>query len=193
MAIFGTDGGLGLDGSRRIVPTDVASLFASARQIDDIGRDSFATIRIITCTDQDGRITGYTVQIPSTQSALPWRDGAPNDLTACLHAMVAGSDTALAHAVVDAMSANGISPGPDGPPILISGFSLGGITAAAIASSDTGYNIRQVVTAGSPIGRFAIPDDVNVLSWEAEQDAVAGLDGERESVEVDTIRQDASR
>ena len=190
-AIFGLDRGFNVDKDGRIVPSDITSLFASGRQIDDVGKDHFATIRILTCTDDDGLILGYTVQIPSTQSAYPWRSAAPNDLTADLHAMLAENQTALGDAVLEAMNEAGITPGPDGPPILISGFSLGGITAASIAASDTGYHIQQVITAGSPIARFDIPNDIGVVAWEANQDLVCASDGRANPSRWTTIRQDA--
>ena len=190
-AIFGEEGGFVLDGSGRVVPSDVVSLFASGRQIDDVGKDSFATIRIITCTDDEGHVTGYTVQIPSTQSLSPSRTTAPNDLTADLWAMITGEQTALERAVFQAMDQAGITSDPHGPPILITGFSLGGITAASIAAGGSGYNIQQVVTAGSPIARFDIPDDVDVMAFEANQDLVPAGDGEQNPKAWTTIRRDA--
>ncbi|HEY8312374.1 MAG TPA: hypothetical protein VIG47_17530, partial [Gemmatimonadaceae bacterium] len=191
LAIFGVKGAFNQDANGRILPSNIASLFASGRQIDDLGRDSFATIRIFTSTDEDGRVVGYTVQIPSTQSAFPWRSGAPNDLTADLHAMIAGRQTALSHAVIEAMEATGIPKGPDSPPILITGFSLGGITAASIASSDTGYNVRHVITAGSPIGQFPIPASVDVLAFESRQDVVCASDGSPNPTSWTTISRNA--
>ena len=189
-AIFGDGRTFNCDQRGRIVPSDVVSLFASGRQIDDIGRDSFATIRIITCSDDDGRVTGYTVQIPSTQSFSLTRTTAPNDLSADLWAMLAGERTALERAVLDAMDESGITSDLNGPPILMTGFSLGGITAASIAASGSGYNIQQVVTAGSPIARFEIPDDVDVLTWEANQDVVPSLDGKTNPKDWTTVRRD---
>jgi poly(3-hydroxybutyrate) depolymerase len=59
----------------------------------------------------------------------------------------------------------------------MTGFSLGGITAAALASDNTDYNIQQVVTAGSPIARFDIPESVGVLAYESTQDVMPALDG----------------
>ncbi|NEN06023.1 hypothetical protein G3T36_09060 [Diaminobutyricibacter tongyongensis] len=190
-AVFGSDGAFRVDANERIVPSDITSLLASGRQIDDIGKDGFATIRVITNTDQEGRITSYIVQIPSTQSFDLQRMTAPSDLTADLHSMVGGRQTALARAVLDSMEAAGIPADPDGPPILLAGFSLGGITAASLASSDTSYNIRQVITAGSPIARFSIPDDVDVIALEATQDIVCATDGATNPVEWTTLRKSA--
>ncbi len=104
--------------------------------------------------------------------------------------MIAGERTALERVVLDAMDESGITSDPNGPPILMTGFSLGGITAASIAASGSGYNIQQVVTAGSPIARFEIPDDVDVLAWEANQDVVPSLDGKQNPNAWTTIRRD---
>ena len=84
-------------------------------------------------------------------------------------------------ALRQAMAADGYQPGDDGlPPVMIGGHSQGGITAAAIASNpeyQESYNITSVYTAGSPIARFDIPEDVSVLSLEYDEDVVPKLDG----------------
>lgn len=56
----------------------------------------------------------------------------------------------------------------------------GGITAAAMASDPAlrdRFHVTSVVTGGSPIGHYDIPDDVSVLSLEHAQDVVPRLDG----------------
>jgi len=63
-------------------------------------------------------------------------------------------------------------------PVMLAGFSQGGITAAAFAQDYSGqFNIQQLVTAGAPIGRFDIPSSVNVLAYESTADPVPRLDG----------------
>ncbi len=74
------------------------------------------------------------------------------------------------------MAKAGIQPGP----VLLTGHSQGGITAASLASDPafmSRYNVTDIVTGGSPIGRFDIPESVNVLSIEHTQDPVPRLDG----------------
>jgi hypothetical protein len=54
------------------------------------------------------------------------------------------------------------------------------MTAASLASDavfQDRYNVQAVVTGGSPIARFDIPDSVSVLSMEHDQDAVPMLEG----------------
>jgi hypothetical protein len=168
--------------TNRVIPHDVSSLLAGARQIDATGADDFAEIRIIesvTTVQRDGvwvEERAYTVQIPSTQVWNPYAGPVPNDLTADLLA-VHGDQTALMNSVFDAMEEHGIPTGAGAPPVMTVGFSLGGITAAAMAADPRGYNIQQVVTAGSPISEMAIPTDVGVTALMADEDLVPVASG----------------
>jgi hypothetical protein len=100
-----------------------------------------------------------------------------------------GNNTALSNAVMAAMRREGITD----EPVMLVGFSLGGITAGTIAADPHGYNIQQVVTAGAPVGAMNIPAGTNVTSFESTSDPVAALDGvpnpDRSS--WDTVRGDA--
>jgi len=166
-----------LDENGNLVPEDLTSLWASAAQIDAMGVDpktgqnQFADIRIIKNVTDDG--VSYTVQIPSTQSWNPRAGDGPNDLTSDAIAMRYGSQTALAQAVRDALEAEHVGDSP----IMLVGFSLGGITAGAIAADPGSLNVQQVVTAGSPIGAMDIPTTTKVLTYESSLDPVAPLDG----------------
>ncbi|WP_158253935.1 hypothetical protein [Cryobacterium sp. N22] len=183
--IAGTEGSFEEDLSGRIIPGDVSSLLASAKQIDATGGQDFAEIRIFESVtmveDAQHELVeqhAYTVQIPSTLVWNPYAGAVPNDLTADLLA-VHGDQTALMNAVFDAMEEYGIPTGPNAPPVMTTGFSLGGITAAAMAADPRGYNIEQVVTAGSSISGMAIPDDVRVTALEADEDLVPVAAGGR--------------
>ena len=183
--IAGTEGSFEQDLSGRVIPRDVSSLLASAKQIDATGGQDFAEIRIFESVtmveDAQHKLVeqhAYTVQIPSTLVWNPYAGAVPNDLTADLLA-VHGDQTALMNAVFDAMEEYGIPTGPNAPPVMTTGFSLGGITAAAMAADPRGYNIEQVVTAGSSISGIAIPDDVRVTALEADEDLVPVAAGGR--------------
>lgn len=191
-AIYGPDGRITVDLKNRILPSDVASLFAGSAQIDNVGQSDFADIRIIKSENGPDQ-TAYTVQIPSTQVWDFSASAAPNDVTSDLYAMRFGDQSALAHAVFDAMSKAGIATGPGAPPVMLTGFSLGGITAGAIAADPHGYNIQQVVTAGAPIGGMDIPSTTHVTAFEARQDAVPSLDGTANPSSWTTIHQNAYR
>ncbi|PZF56122.1 hypothetical protein DEJ23_11210 [Curtobacterium sp. MCSS17_008] len=160
------------DADGNIIPTDLASLLASAGQIDAVGQQDFGDIRITKVFGADG-VERYTVQIPSTQSWDPEAGRTPNDLTSDVHAMRYGSNTALAEAVKDAMRREGIVD----QPVMLVGFSLGGITAGTIAADPDGFNVQQVVTAGAPVGSMPIPETTHVTSFEFTSDPVAALDG----------------
>jgi hypothetical protein len=56
-------------------------------------------------------------------------------------------------------------------------------------------NITHVVTAGSPVGRFQVPDDVQVLALENSADLVPRLDGTSnpEDANITTVTCDADR
>ena len=173
--IHGGIGGFDLDRGL-IKPHDVASLLAGAAQIDQIGGHAFADIRIIKSDDGFGHLF-YTVQIPSTSSWNPVAGVVPNDVTSDVYAMRYGQQTALANAVLDAMVQAKIPTGDGAPPVMVTGFSLGGITAGAIAAHPGPYNIQQVVTAGSPIGTMPISPNIHVVALEGSQDLVPTLDG----------------
>ena len=157
-------------------PRSVADLMLGSSEIDiydNIGtlKHQFARIRVITVAGDPPR---YIVQIPSTQSWDPTAGATPNDLTSDTAAMM-GRQTALASAVEAAMQKAGIK---QTDPVMLEGFSLGGITAGAMAADPAlHYNITHVVTAGAPISHFAIPSTVKVLSLEFNEDPVARLDG----------------
>jgi hypothetical protein len=167
----------------------IGDLMGGSSEIDDIGGTEFSDIRII---ETVGPPPSYIVQIPSTKVWDPNAGSAANDSTSDVVAMQ-GEQTALAEAVLEAMRAQGISPTD---PVMLEGFSLGGITAGLLASDPTvPFNITHVVTAGSPVARYDIPDDVQVLSLEFEEDPVARLDGREnpDSANWTSVQGDAPR
>lgn len=131
-------------------------------------------LRVIAVPQPDGS-TAYVVQIPGTEDWSPNRTGNPVDLTSNVTLMT-GADSVWRQTVIDAIR----EQVPEGSPVMLTGHSQGGITAASIASDPAvvrELNIQSVVTGGSPIGRFDIDPSVSVLSVEHEQDPVPMLDG----------------
>lgn len=163
----------------RIIPDGWASSMAGLAQLDDLGGTERAVIRVFRVLDQDGQVASYRVQIPSTASWDPTAHahGSPGDVTSDVYSMWQGSDASLARSVYEAMRQAGVPTGADAPPVELDGFSLGGITAAAVAADPQGYNITEIHTAGAPIGGMPIARGVRVFSLEADQDVVAALDG----------------
>jgi hypothetical protein len=154
-------------------PTSVEEIF---QQQSVLGGDA-AEVQIVQVIDGNGT-PSYIVQIPGTQEWGPQRGSNPFDLTTNVRLM-AGDSTLIQQQVAEAMRRAGISPGD---PVMLTGHSQGGITAAALASDPAfrhEFAVRTVVTGGSPIARFDIPADVSVLSLEHGQDAVPMLDGRK--------------
>jgi hypothetical protein len=152
-------------------PRSVAEVFA---QQTALGR-SAGTVHITHVTAADGSVS-HIVQIPGTQHWGASRGDNPVDLTTNLHLM-AGRSTYLQAQVAEAMRQAGVAPGD---PVMLTGHSQGGITAAALASDPAfraEFAVASVLTGGSPISRFDIPHSVSVLSLEHRQDAVTMLEG----------------
>lgn len=88
-------------------------------------------------------------------------------------------DNAMLDLVRRAMAEARIGPGD---PVLLSGYSQGGMIAAQAAADPRiggRYRVTGVVTAGSPVGHYRLPDGVRGLSLENDHDAVPWLDGTR--------------
>jgi len=161
---------------RQVVPPDgIEGIFKGQQQVSE-RIDGGARLHVIEVTQPNGR-RAWMVQVPGTQD-WPAEAGAnPADLTTNLHLM-AQNQTASMAAIESAMQQAGVARGE---PVMLTGHSQGGITAAALASSPeftSRYNVTHVVTGGSPIARFDIPDDVQVLSLEHHQDPVPRLEGQ---------------
>ncbi|WP_130176092.1 hypothetical protein [Cryobacterium sp. SO1] len=158
-------------------PTSLEGLFAGSAQIDQYdtsvtgAENALARIRI---TEVPGNPPSFIVQVPSTQVWDPAAGSTPNDVTSDTHAMLA-RQTALSSAVDAAMQEAGITRDN---PVMIQGFSLGGIVAGQMAADPSlNYTFTHVVTGGSPVANFDIPSEVQVLSLEFDEDPVAKLDG----------------
>jgi len=131
-------------------------------------------VRIERWTDADG-IVRRIVYIPGTEDWGFW-DQNPVDVEADL-ALELGRLPDLADNVAAALVADGADPGE---PIMLAGHSLGGILATALAGNRdfvTRFDVKAVVTAGSPVGRLSLPRRVNALHLEGTRDIVPGLDG----------------
>ncbi|MET8759299.1 hypothetical protein [Lentzea sp. NPDC004782] len=126
--------------------------------------------------DANGKVTGYVVDIPGTKEwNAPFTTKGANDLGTNVDAM-AGNNTVLQKGIEEALRRAGAHD--TGAPVMLVGHSQGGIVAAQ-ATGDlvaNGYNVTHVLTAGSPVGRIDIPDNVQVLSLENRNDIVPRLD-----------------
>jgi hypothetical protein len=133
--------------------------------------DDRSAVRIVK-VEHPGRRPTWVVQIPGTDfggGKHDPSDAGPN------FSLMQGNDPLLDR-VLDAMDRSDIARGDR---VMVTGHSQGGIAAMALASSPEAqrrFNITNVVTAGSPVGRFRPPPSVHVLSIEHHQDPVPRVD-----------------
>ena len=154
-------------------PRSVADIF---EQQGTLGREeNHGQIQVTKVVDENGN-ESFIVQVPGTQDWSPIRSGNPVDLTTNVQLM-SGEQPLLQEQVAAAMRKAGVDPGE---PVMLTGHSQGGIACASMASDPSftsEFNVRSIVTGGSPIARFDIPPDVSVLALEHDQDPVPMLEG----------------
>ncbi|MEX0914119.1 MAG: hypothetical protein WDZ57_04125, partial [Demequina sp.] len=176
-------------------PRGVEDLFRSLGQTHSAHDGS---VGIHALTQPDGS-EAFVVNVPGTQD---WAPGASNPLSGegNLWAMarqtapdpVVQSTAAVEHTVA-AMRAADIPPDA---PVMLTGYSQGGMVAAAIAGSVAvrkEFAITHVVTAASPVGSYSRPEGVAYLHVEDRADVVPGLEGtrNRDLPNVTTVTGDA--
>ncbi len=158
----------------------------SAAKIDDAGGVESTVIEVVEVLDKNGDRVGWRVVLPSTQD---WEDGGwivgkdntgdlggLNDLDSNLALMLTPSQqAAYERAVYQAMLEAGVGPED---PVMLTGWSQGGIMAGTLASDpDCAFNIQAIFVSGAPIDAMNIPDSVSVLSVQHVGDVVTTLDG----------------
>lgn len=165
----------GSDRPLTITPDNaLQTIFDQQGELGAVGSEG--QVQVVRIDHGDGP-PSWIVQIPGTQVWDPKRGDNPVDLTSNVNLMAMPDQTVIEQQVADAMREAGIKPGEG---VMMTGHSQGGITAASMASDPDileEFDIKSVVTGGSPIGRFDIPDDISVMSLEHLQDVVPKLDG----------------
>jgi hypothetical protein len=164
------------------VPTNFTSLMQNTMNTYDTGdADSTDGVRV-TAVRNPGEPTRYIVSIPGTEAPLwppsegGWsgqangRDWPANlwSIATGTSGFTAGASDAIAKAIAADQAAHGESGGGT-PQILLTGHSQGGIIAANLASDPafaSQYDIRGIVTAGSPVDCAEVPGNVPVLSMQ---------------------------
>lgn len=180
--------GLAAGAMRRRQITGLRDLLVSQREIDDLcdpdldDRNDVAVIRTASRVADDG-IRHWIVQLPSTKSWHPRAGIAPNDLTADL-VIGAEREPTMTRAAFAAMAAAGIAADE---PVMVAGFSLGGMVAAqvAVGAERRGFSVTHLVTAGAPLGRVLVPQGVRVFALEHVLDLVPRIDGRENPVRVE--------
>lgn len=172
--------GLAAGAMRRRSIRTLRDVFLSQREIDDLcdpdldDRAETGLIRICLRRDERG-VRHWIVQFPSTKSWDPRAGTAPNDLTADL-VIGAGREATATRVALETMRAAGIGPGE---PVMLAGFSLGGMVASQVAmrAAADGYTVTHLVVGGSPLGRTKLPAGLHVLALEHVLDPVPRIDG----------------
>ena len=146
----------------------------------------------------DGRYA-WVVDVPGTQTFSPVPGPVPYDQTSN-QLLVEGERTltmiAVTRALTDAKRRVGRGSAGLADPVMTSGHSQGGITAAALAADPVFRaqhpGLTHVTTTGAPVGGVAVPRGVSVLSLEHDRDLVPNLDGRRNPAHGDwvTVRRD---
>jgi len=148
-----------------------AGLLERVRLLEERGS---GFIEVIEVADKGGQ--AYVVVVPGTQVKEANAGTNPFDLGGILDGM--GNNSAQVNAaVLQALQAAGAEPGAD---VVAVGYSQGGIHAMNLAADkefSRNYDMKYVLTAGSPISRIIPPDDVSTLHLEHRTDWVPGSDG----------------
>lgn len=154
--------------------SSMANVLDGTTEVDSLGGEEESVIKITKVLGPDG--WQYTVTLPSTQEWLSafGDNGAVNDLDSNLALMLTPAlQTQYERAVLEAMEQAGI--GPDDPVLLV-GFSQGGIMAGHLAAYNSDYNWEGVIVSGAPIDHMPIPSDIDVVSVQHNGDPVPRLD-----------------
>ncbi len=163
----------GPDDDRPGHPT-LATVLDGTAEVDSLGLADESVVKVTKVLGPDGWY--YTVTLPSTQEWLSrfGDQGAVNDLDSNLALMLTPAlQTQYERAVLQMMEQAGI--GPDDPVMLV-GFSQGGIMAGHLAAYNSDYSWQAVVVSGAPIDHMPIPSSVDVVSVQHTGDPVHQLD-----------------
>ena len=161
---------LGVDSASRVEIHDLSSVMASQALLT--GRPVVRVVEI----PQPGGSSAWILQIPGTLVWGPRAGAVAHDLTSDLRLM-GQQPGALTDAALDALARAQSHSGRlgRGDPVMVTGHSLGGIAAMAIATDPRArerFRVTHVVTAGAPVALFPVPDDLVALSLEHTDDAV---------------------
>ena len=155
-------------------PTNLSELYARQRSVHS-GRDN-GRVRVDKVRGADG-VERVVVYVPATTD---WSVGSGNgtDMQTNLET-IAGKDSAMRKVVRQALEDAGVDGSTE---VMLVGYSQGGIVAMSLADDPefhAKYNVTTVVTVGSPVSDYRVPDSVEVLSIEHDHDLVPQLDGRK--------------
>ena len=149
-----------------------AGLLERARHIDERGAGYIEVLEV-----ENGGQKAYVVIVPGTQPAGGEMGGDnPFDEAGIAEGLGYGSAEINA-AVLKALHAAGAEQGAS---VVTVGYSQGGIHAMNLAADErflAEYDVKYVLTAGSPVGNIHPYTDTSTLHLEHRQDWVPGSDG----------------
>ncbi|MEV7635099.1 hypothetical protein AB0N71_02860 [Pseudarthrobacter enclensis] len=149
-----------------------AGLIARIRETEARGPRFIEVLEV-----DNGGGEAYVVVLPGTQAEGRKAGGDnPFDEAGILEAMLYNSED-MDQALLAALEQAGAEPGA---PVVVAGYSQGGIHAmnfAADARVLQQYDVRYVLTAGSPVAGVRTDEDVESLHLEHQADWVPGADG----------------
>ncbi|GIJ00033.1 PGAP1-like protein [Sediminihabitans luteus] len=122
----------------------------------------------------DDGATRWLVTVPGTQLGPGTAFGAVQDVQAMASDAAVRERTDTVQVVLESMRRAGVGADED---VMIVGHSLGGMAATVVAGAATGFRVRQVVTAGSPVALYPVPSDVRATHVEVTGEVVSALDG----------------
>ncbi|MDY2669720.1 hypothetical protein [Schaalia hyovaginalis] len=154
---------------------DLVQANSLADMITGTGRTTAISVRLVEAADGSRH---WVVALPSTQD---WVDilgsGTMADRNTNVELVLMDNPVLKSQyerAVLRAMAEAGVA---QGDPVVLTGFSQGGIMAANLAADPSfPYQTIGVVTNGSPIDGFTIPQDIPVVAFQHANDPVPMLD-----------------
>ncbi|MDK3255802.1 esterase/lipase family protein [Blastococcus capsensis] len=160
-------------------PRNVSDLLVALdlRAVRSSAEEDQISVRVLFRADGS---RAYIVDIPGTRSwSPPGASVNPSAHDLGTNVRVLGGDsTTRQAAVAEALRRAGAG---SSDPVMLVGHSQGGMVAAQAAHDagtvDFPYDVRNVLTVGSPIGRADVPSSVQVLALENAHDVVPYLEG----------------
>jgi hypothetical protein len=153
------------------VDTSPAGLLARLRELDADGHGKIEVVQV----DNGGR-KAYVVLVPGTQPTDPPGGPNPLDEAGIAEALGYGSEH-LNAAILSALHQAGAVKGDD---VVAVGYSQGGAHAMNLSSDKAflaEFDLKYVLTAGSPVGGIRPEPGITSLHLEHRQDWVPGSDG----------------
>lgn len=133
-----------------------------------------------------GEPDSFEVYLGGTLDFSPVAAREPWDLTSNV-ASLAGQESGAYRAVVAALEASGADARS---PIVVTGYSAGGLVGAQLAASGD-FDVRGLYTLGAPSGQVPVPDSVPWVAVEHTDDVVPALGGTLASQNAVLVRRRA--